>query len=62
MNLAPPAVRANKAVRAKKAPKPRANKSLQADVAMLPVDTSPKLPKGKDIKNNQKKKQKIVTL
>ena len=59
---APIAVRANKAVRAKKAPKPRAKKSLQADVAMLPVDTSPKLPKGKDIKNNQKKKQKIVTL
>ena len=55
---APPAVRANKAVRAKKAPKPRAKKSLQADVAMLPVDTSPKLPKGKDIKNNQKKKTK----
>ena len=51
-------------IRIKKAPKPRAKKSAQTDKALIPMDieTSSKLPKGKAIKNNQKKKPKIVTL
>ena len=52
------------AVRARKTPKPRAKKSAQSDIAIIPMDieSSSKLPKGKEIKNNQKKKPKIVTL
>ena len=52
------------AVRARKTPKPRAKKSAQSDKAIIPMDieSSSKLPKGKETKNNQKKKPKIVTL
>jgi len=52
------------AVRARKTPKPRAKKSQQTDKAIIPMDIeqTSKLPKGKEIKNTQKKKIKIVTL
>jgi hypothetical protein len=55
---------ATRAPRAKRAPKPRAKKAPQSDTALLPmnVEASPKLPKGKEKKNNQKKIPKIVTL
>ena len=51
-------------IRAKKTPKPRAKKSQQADIPIIPMDigTSSKIPKGKSKKDNQKKKTKIVTL
>ena len=51
-------------IRVKKAPKPRTKKSAQTDKAVIPMDieTSSKLPKGKDKKDTQKKKPKIVTL
>ena len=52
------------AVRARKIPKPRAKKSQQSDNAIIPmeIEQTSKLPKGKEIKNTQKKKIKIVTL
>ena len=52
------------AIRVKKVPKPKGKKSAQTDKAIIPMDIeiSSKLPKGKPIKNNQKKKPKIVTL
>ena len=51
-------------IRVKKEPKPRAKKSAQTDKAIIPmeIETISKLPKGKNIKDNQKKKPKIVTL
>jgi len=51
------------AVRARKTPKPRAKKSKQADIYILPTELEhiSKLPKGKEIKNIKKRKLKIVT-
>ena len=44
--------------------KPRAKKSKQVDIPIVPMemDTLSKIPKGKSVKDNQKKKPKIVTL
>ena len=52
------------AIRGKRKAKPRAKKSAQADTPIIPMDIEQpsKLPKGKNKKDTQKKKPKIVTL
>ncbi|MEI6188359.1 MAG: hypothetical protein WCP46_07710 [Alphaproteobacteria bacterium] len=54
---------APEAIRVKKTPKPRAKKSSPVDTPIIPMDieTSSNLPKG-NIKDNQKKKTKVITL
>ena len=55
----PEAIRGKRTIK-----KQRAKKSKQVDtpIVQMDIESSPKIPKGKTIKDNQKKKQKIVTL
>ena len=52
------------AIRVKRSAKPRAKKSTQIDKAIVQTDIemNSKLPKGKSMKETQKKKEKIVVL